>query len=679
MLCRSQSLVWAFAFELCVVSNASAELAVDISESSPATIEAPMRIGVPSLVTEIRIRNSAARSGIAQTYRASPTLIRQSDGLAVPALWKQLNPPLGDTKTVVSGSELVLQLSAELAEPGTYETWIDTTPAEGDVPGKDHRIHAIITRESEAVAADFLTDPKPVRMVYRPWAGESRVLMTLQNTTTKTVEFSPPTVIGFSDIGPAGTVSMNSSTPPRVDIGDCKSPLGPGARCAINLILAGPPPPGQYAVDLGVAGRGGGWSQRTAQVSSRLPYMVAFLVTTLGAAAGWYVQSWRTSGRRALNGLISLSALRGRTRRIASSDECIGPGVDAQPIFDAIDAAEAHCRNGADIAADLELISERVDRLTSATAVEAALKKLSAQAQLILSRLRAAVLASVNDSDTDGPAFQRIRQALTKNLMALPELDDALRQSRSTLKALDRLSEIQGLGESKQPLDAAREALGNAVSEATAALPANTADEAAVAKRTDALADARRSAEAAARAASASAAAALRQAADEALCAQGAPEEARARGKTALDRLGQIRSNGDLGAQVSAIADAWATFAAAGKDVASFERRTGLEGWEGPGGVANTATGAPSLDVPADLWLPLGRGHGLETLSRARAVNEWTTNGLILVGIGCAGVALIASNESWGSWVDVITLFLGGLGSRVVIGAVGAATNSPAG
>ena len=83
MRCRSQSLVLAFAFELCVVSNASAELAVDISESSPATIEAPMRIGVPSLVTEIRIRNSAARSGIAQTYRASPTLIRQSDGLEI--------------------------------------------------------------------------------------------------------------------------------------------------------------------------------------------------------------------------------------------------------------------------------------------------------------------------------------------------------------------------------------------------------------------------------------------------------------------------------------------------------------------------------------------------------------------------------------------------------------------
>ena len=77
--------------------------------------------------------------------------------------------------------------------------------------------------------------------------------------------------------------------------------------------------------------------------------------------------------------------------------------------------------------------------------------------------------------------------------------------------------------------------------------------------------------------------------------------------------------------------------------------------------------------------LPLGLGPGLETLSRARAVNEWTTNGLILVGIGCAGVALIASNDSWGSWVDIITLFLGGLGSRVIMGAVGAATNPPAG
>ena len=432
---RSQSFVWAFAFELCIVSGASAELAIEISEGSPATIEAPMRIGVPSLVTEIRVRNTAGRSGTAQVYRASPTLVRQNDGLAVPASWKQLDPS-GDAQTIASGSELVLQLSAELVEPGTYETWIDTTPAEGDALGKGHRIHAIITRESEAVAAEFLADPKPVRMVYRPWAGKSRVLIALQNTTAKAVEFLPPAVVGFSGAGPAGTVSVVSSTPPRLDVGDCKSPLGPGARCAINLILAGPLPPGQYAVDLGVAGRGGGWSQRTAQVSSRLPYIVAFLVTMLGAAAGWYVQSWRTSGRRAVNGLINLSALRSRARRIATSDESIGLFAGAQPIFDAIDAADAHCRNGTDITADLELISERVDRLASATVVEAALKKLSPQAQAILSRLRAAVLVLANDSGADAAAFQKARQALTKNLMALPGLDDALRQSRSTLKIL---------------------------------------------------------------------------------------------------------------------------------------------------------------------------------------------------------------------------------------------------
>ena len=284
---RSQSFVWAFAFELCRVSGASAEFAIEISEASPATIEAPMRIGAPSLVTEIRVRNTAGRSGTAQVYRASPTLVRQSDGLAVQALWKQLDPS-ADTKTIASGSELVLQLSADLVEPGTYETWIDTTPAEGD-------------------------------------------------------------------------------------------------------------------------------------------------------------------------------AVRG--------------------------------------------------------------------------------------------------------------------------------------------------------------------------------------AEAAARAVCASAAAALRKAADEALSAQGQPEWARTRARAALEGLGQIS---DLGERVSAIADAWTTFGAVGKGTASLERRRGLEALNGPGGVPNSVSVTPSLDVPADLWLLLGLGEGLETLSRARAVNEWTTHGLILVGIGCAGVALIASNDNWG-------------------------------
>jgi hypothetical protein len=182
---RSQSFAWACAFEFCVVSSASAELAVEISEASPATIEAPMRIGVPSLVTEIRVRNAAGRSGTAQVYRASASLVRQSDGLAVPALWRRLDPSSGDAKTIAPGTELVLQLSAELAEPGTYETWIDAAPAEGEAHDAGHRIHAVVTRESEAVAADFLADPKPVRTVYRPWTGESRVLVVLQNTTRR--------------------------------------------------------------------------------------------------------------------------------------------------------------------------------------------------------------------------------------------------------------------------------------------------------------------------------------------------------------------------------------------------------------------------------------------------------------------------------------------------------------
>ena len=54
------------------------------------------------------------------------------------------------------------------------------------------------------------------------------------------------------------------------------------------------------------------------------------------------------------------------------------------------------------------------------------------------------------------------------------------------------------------------------------------------------------------------------------------------------------------------------------------------------------------------------------------------TNAIVLLATGCAGVVLVASNDSWGSWVDVIAVFLGGLGARVVIGEVGTATNAPA-
>ena len=661
-------------------ATASAEVAVDLSPGSAATLEAPVRVGVPSLVTEIRVRNGSSEPAATRAFRASPTLVRQTDGLAVPATWKRIDQPTGDPNTIAPRSELVLQLSANLVEPGVYETWVDAenVGAAGGIEAPDHRIHVVVTRESEPVTSDFLSDPKPVRTVYWPGTGnEVRVIVGLQNTTTKPIEFLPPAVVAFNRTSGTGSDAIAAATPPKLNAGNCQSPLGPGARCALDLFLGGPLSPGQYAIDLGVAGRGGGWSQRTTQVSSRFPLGVPFLATVLGAAAGWYVQSWRTSGRRALNGLINLEALRSRARRISSGDPKFDLAAIAQPIFDDLDNAEARCRNGADISVDFDALSERVDRLSTAAAIDGAFRKLPSAAQLILARLRAAMLGQSSDRGTASDAFRKTCQALTTNMIALPDLVEGTQHAQSSGMIVAKVLALPGDGPWREALRAARDSLNSVLADAIAPLPADPPDDAAVAKRIAALAAARQSAESAAQAACEGSAEALRSQAKATLQRQGASEEERSKAQSVLNHLEGVARIVDLEERATRVADCWMELAKAGLEkTAGPQGRSGFESMEGAGPAA--VPSLPGIDLPPDLWLPLSPGSLFKNLRRSRAINEYVTNAIVLLATGCAGVVLVASNDSWGSWVDVIAVFLGGLGARVVIGEVGTATNAPA-
>src|SRR5208337_1492488 len=125
---------------------AAAEPAIRLAPAAGSVTEYSAKVGAPSLNAEVRLRNT---SNDPAQYRLGPFLTRSSDGLAYPATWRRLDAPVGDPSFAAAGADFVLQLSANLAEPGIYESWIDTFQknATSGAETPDQRIHVVVTRE----------------------------------------------------------------------------------------------------------------------------------------------------------------------------------------------------------------------------------------------------------------------------------------------------------------------------------------------------------------------------------------------------------------------------------------------------------------------------------------------------------------------------------------------------
>ena len=201
-----------------------------------------------------------------------------------------------------------------------------------------------------------------------------------------------------------------------------------------------------------------------------------------------------TSGRRALNGLIGLGALRSRAARIASGDPKLDLTAIAQPVLDDLDDAEDRCRNGADISADFDALSERVDRLSTVTSIDGAFRKLPSVAQSILARLRARMLGQACDRGTSSDAFRKTCQAVTTNMMALTDQVDVMRSARAIGTVVAKVLALPGDGPWREALRTAGDSQNSVLAEAVAPFPAVPPDDMAVAMRVAALAAARQSA-----------------------------------------------------------------------------------------------------------------------------------------------------------------------------------------
>lgn len=650
--------------------SSAAQPVIQLSSAPQNAVESGVKIGVPALKTEVRLRNASTDANAARNYRTGGFLTRASDGLAYAAAWERRDDPKGDVAQIAPGAELIVQLSADLKEPGVYETWIDTfqKDAASGAETPDQRIRVVVTRESEPVGADFILNPQPDRSDF--WfsgAPVGNILVQLHNASTKPVEFAPPSIVSFSTTHGAVQDFDAVTRIPTLDGKQCASPLAPGATCSLALDIPDALWPGQYSIALGVAGRGGGWSQKAVSVSVRFPNAVAFLATVLGVAAGWYVQAWRSSGRRMVNGLIEAATLRDRLRRLQGSAtgdlEPIG-----RSIADDLDSVESRCRNGGEVAGDIDRIRQRIDRLATAATIEAAYQSLPPDAQAIFSRWRATLFGQGSSallSEAEANDFNKLRLALSTNINVWPMLREALARAKATLALAGQAQQLPAAEPDPAELAPLVEALRGAATNAVVPLAstADTVPNTALAERTAALESARQKVEDAIVTTCDASAKRLQEAA--VAGSKSGADQDRPNAGAVLSDLRALGGAKDLAVRVAGLARLWS-------------RLQGVAEAQPEGMVAQAAEGAPpaltSIDLPSDIVFNLPLGQSLQSLSTQRRRIEIVTNLIVLIATGLAGVVLVAANDAWGSASDVITALLGGFGARIVLSEVGTAS-----
>jgi hypothetical protein len=636
---------------------AVADLAVELAPASASITDFPIKLGVPALSAEIQLRNSS--SDALRYYRLGTQLARAGDSASRPATWKRITPPVNDD-TIAAGTQVVLGLSANLPEVGVYETYIDSYGKnEHGIEVPDRRIRIVVTREADAVPSELMVDPKPAAETW-PWNLEKRVyLLTLRNTSTKSLAFAAPSVVSFTRKSGDAQTSVGTIETPSLDSAACGKSLEAQKSCPIRLSLQNGLSPGEYMIDVGLAGVGGGWSQRTQSIRVRASAWLAFVIVVAGAAAGWYVQAWRTKGRIAVSALMDIARLReAAAERLVRADD--DSKVLIRRAIEEIDDIEARVRRDVDATTDIERVRLWIRHLTGVTEIQQRFNKLSADEQNVLRAPRDAIMFAVaNPTPTDDQrrALDNMILELGRDLGTSPRFVQSIAKANELLAAMESLLRVAGDPTDITELRAARDDLNHAVTAAKGSL-VNGSLSARVVALDQALTTAGELADTAARKMSAHFGAATKGQYD----ALGDADNKKKRVKAVLDDL-----------------DAW-TNDMAGKSVSArlqdlahiFSEVGGKQEAASP--VA--ASPIPTPDFPTQSLLP-GWGSSLTKLQSNLKRNEILTNCLILIAAGASGVlTLWVPDPTWGSVGDVIGAFLAGLAARMVVGEVGSANQA---
>lgn len=643
---------------LAVPGSSGAQPAVELAPVPANVTEQQIKIGTATLATEIRLRNTGKD---ATQYRLGTLLTRTSDNATRLATWKRIPPSQDDT--VPAGAQVVLELTADIPEVGVYETFIDTYGKDekgAEVAGR--RIRVVVTRETDTLPAEFMVEPKPAAETW-PWNWHKRAYtIALRNTATKSLAFGTPEIVSFARKSGDAQVSLDVSGVGPLDPARCSSPLGSGRSCPLQLNLTSGLGPGEYMIDVGVAGAGGGWSQRTQTLRIRATAIFAFVAIVFGAGVGWYVQAWRTRGRRAFAALIDIGRLRDALKRLVDLQR-----EDIKSILRAVagelDDIEARARRDNDVAADLERIRRWLRNLAVAVDMLERFDQLPDEAKAPLRARRDDLVARIampNPNDADRTALDNLTAALTGDLRAGPEFLESLRAAVDLHNTLD---DLIGKLQAEPTIDPTglrtqRDAIAAAITTAKALLPANPLTETLQARSTTLATETSRVARDAATAAQAAATAYVTATLDPRIAGEADPAR--------RARLQELRAP-----LVVAAAPSLARL----RDLARALKRA-IGAPEAAAAPAIAPPGGLQGELPSSILLPPA-GTSLQDLLRGERRHEILTNLAILILTGFAGVlALWVPNATWGSVGDVIAAILAGVATRVVVGEAGSANQA---
>lgn len=673
---------WIVAAATCLAFGLSAmtlpalaeDAAVQVVSTTPGLLGGQFQTGAAPFETEIRLRNAAP-----EPRRLVPggLLIRAGDGHAEPATWARKG---GTGDVLAAGAEAVMTLQATLAGPGVYTSWIDSFPLSGS---GGERIRFEVTRTIEAIPAELMVDPKavafdvgfwtlPVRLMGLPGGAPERTLIGLRNTTTRPLEFTAPQLLSFTRQSGNAQTSVATASLPRVEPGDCQSPLAPGAACSFALKLAGDMVPGQYAIGVGVAGVGGGWSERSQIVHVRASWFLAFLVLLAGGASAALITGWRSGGRRAASGLVDIERARERLKLLLPDPADADSKTLLAGTLGRLAAIEDSVRGGADPTEPLAGLDAHIGQLQALIAIGKGLAGIAPDGRAALEASRAALVAKVDIAApaADKAGLDKALRDLAGDATLWPSLEADCNAALALARSIaDEQSAADGDGD-RATAGQLVKSLDTAVKEARAASPAR-ATSVRIATLATAVSDARAAIAAYAKVESAK----LGDMVTPLLAtakANHAPEVAAIETMQAqLAALSSTTAAPDtVETALGEIAALWKRYRAL--DVAvngATPQVTTLAPAAGPG---FAVAGLPALDAPVDLLLP-PTGATLSGLEKATRRNEWLTNGAILVATALAGVvALWSPDPDWGSAVNLITAFLAGMGANVVIGSAAA-------
>ena len=622
------------------VQSARAE-PLSIDTKTPQDLQ--IKVGAAELNVELSIHNSDEDEQLAfgkLLYKAGE---QTSVGLASTRRGDNASPVLA------KDTDAHYALSATLPDPGAYVGTLDILSADGK--RVIHKIKLNVTREGQQVPTGLMVAPAAMTMTW-PWSvfSPSETSIRLRNDTTKPVDVRTPSLLGFSNAAGAADISGV-----QLDTKGCPGPLlTAGASCAARVTFEKPLWPGTYALDIGVGGAAGGWSQQTLTVSAGLSIVVAFLVAAAGLWVGVLTDEWRKRGRPLVDSMIKLQTL-----KEAIDNTLLGP--QGRPELKT--AAELL---KLDVGRWLERISDvppddaaltslqtRFDRLIQAGRFLMALDKIVGDGKRILDRRVQALIEQLTDpqlSDAQAARLAASAKAVADDLDNWGKAAVQANLADAVEKALATLSVPRPTDADRAAIDAVRKPIAEARTAMLKPFAASLADADladTVAKRTANLSDAIANAGAQGRA--------VMDKAIELLSAKIKTDR-----PELMDKLTALTT--DWPGRLLALAAIWRDVypSSATPMAQAVPAATSKTDGEGSG----LAIGELHRDYVGEFW-----GLTAAQLRSRRADYEAWWNAAV-VGLFALGLATASITPTWGSAADIAKLFLAGVGARLALAAL---------